>query len=119
MKKKFLTLLAFVGMNVMSGSAFAAPYNVWGTTISIYAQSAPESDAHMISSSKPIFNGTNHPWCANRAYIDINDKALYATALAFAASGKPVNFTYDDAKPLRTVHVHQYNFGCKVISIWN
>jgi hypothetical protein len=108
---------ALLTMAVFCGNAHATAYTVWGTTLTIYGQSTAESTAHMISSSKGIFNGGAHPWCGNRAYILPTDTGLYATALSAALAGKSVNLIYEDAAPQKNISGH-ISFGCKVISIW-
>jgi hypothetical protein len=98
-------------------TAEATEYVVWDTVLSIYGQSEQESSAHLIRSSKGIYNNGMHPWCGDRAYILLTDKALYATALASSMAEKHVNFIYEDAAPSKTARDH-ITFGCKVISIF-
>ena len=102
---------------LLSGTAQASTYVVLGTTLSIYAQSTTESTAHLIQSSKGIYNNGPHPWCVNRAYIDLSDRALLAAALAASYSGKSVNFIYEDAAAVKTIAGHTTT-NCKVISIF-
>ena len=95
----------------------ATAYVVWDTVLSVYGQSEQESSAHLIRSSKGIYNNGVHPWCGDRAYILLTDKTLYATALASSMAEKHVNFIYEDAAPSKTAGGH-ITFGCKVISIF-
>ena len=95
----------------------ATQYIVWDTEISVYAQSASESTAHLIAISKGMYNDGEHPWCGNRAYILFSDKELFATALAASLSGKRVNVRYEDAAETKIAAGH-IEFTCKVISIW-
>jgi hypothetical protein len=108
---------ALFTMAVFCGNAHASAYTVYGTTLTVYGQSTAESTAHLIGSSKGLFNGGSHPWCGNRAYILTADSALYATALSAALAGKSVNLIYEDAAPQKNISGH-INFGCKVVSIW-
>lgn len=95
----------------------ATTYVVYDTVLSMYGQSEQESTAHLIRSSKGIYNNSTHPWCGNRAYILLTDKTLYATALSASMAEKHVNFIYEDAAPVKGTAGH-VSFGCKVISIF-
>jgi hypothetical protein len=109
--------LLLIALSVIGSTAQATTYLVGGTTLHIYAQSASESTAHLIGSSKGIYNNGPHPWCGNRAYINFADTALFATALAASLAGRSVNLMYEDAAPSKTAAGH-ITFGCKVVSIW-
>jgi hypothetical protein len=99
--------------------AAASTYQVLNTYIKVYAASeSAGATAHLIESSNAIYNGGSHPWCGYRAYIDVNDKALMATALAAAISGVPVSFVYDDYAAPKEIPGHANGFSCKVISIF-
>lgn len=69
------------------GNSLATVYTVAGTGIKIFAQSEAESTAYMIQTTANTLPGRPHDWCGNRLYIDIQDKALFAAALTFAATG--------------------------------
>lgn len=97
---------------------FAFPYNAGPTNILIFAQSSHESEAHMIQISN-MYNGGNHPVCINRAYILPEDKLLFAQALAYAISGKPVGVRYEDGSPPKAISGHVSDLSCKVVSIWS
>lgn len=101
----------------MVSVAGATTYIVTDTQLDIYAQSGAESTAHLIRSSKGIYNNGPHPWCGDRAYILFTDKDLFAMALAASISHTPVNFTYEDAAE-RKVAAGHVDFSCKVKSIW-
>ena len=99
--------------------ASATTYVVNGGVIKFYASSESSgATAQFIQSTIGIYNGGAHPWCGYRAYIDVSDKSLLATALAASISGLPVNFIYDDYAVQKNIPGHLTNFGCKVISIW-
>lgn len=100
-----------------ANNSFATSYVVWGTEISIYAQSRAESTAHMIQSSNGIYNNGDHPWCGKRAYIELDDKELFSAALAASMSKQKINFIYEDAAPNKVMAGHAEN-RCKVISIF-
>ena len=117
MNFKSRDLLLAATLFAIGGLANATSFFVTGTTIQVYAQSKIDSTAYMIQSSKGIYQGMEHPWCKNRAYIDIGDTALYATALSAAMAGKTVSFSYDDAAPSRFIASHQSS-TCRVISIF-
>lgn len=54
-------ILAVLSLTLLSGTARATQYVVWGTMLSTYAQSTAESTAHLIQSSKGIYNNGPHP----------------------------------------------------------
>ena len=97
---------------------YATQYTVFNTTLTLYTQSRVESTAHMVQSSKGIFNGNTHPWCGNRAYILFDDKELYAAALKVSDSQSVISFIYDDATDGKHIEGHTPNLSCKVISIF-
>ena len=55
MKSKII--LAVLSLALLSGTARATTYVVWGTMLSTYAQST----AHLMQSSKGIYNNGPHP----------------------------------------------------------
>ncbi len=113
---RYLLLLAF--SFIFAPVANASQYIVWGTTLSLYTQSPAESNAHLIRLTKPMLNGAKHPWCVDRAYINLTDSAMYASALSASLLSKNVNVIYDDAAPAKSASGHALNFTCKVISIF-
>ena len=113
MIKKVLILAGLFAVN----TCFASSYVVWGTEISIYAQSRVESGAHMIQASNGIYNNGDHPWCGRRVYIELDDNELFSAALAAAMSQQKINFIYEDAAPNKLIAGHTEN-RCKVISIF-
>ncbi len=116
--KKILNLSILAVIITISNHVLASSYIVGGTTISVFAQSNTSgSTANLIKMSKPMYNGGNHPWCGNRAYINFADKELFSTALAVAMAKKPVNVMYEDAAESKVAGGH-IEFGCKVTSIW-
>ena len=119
MVTKMKNLLLTVLLTALSANVFSSSYVVWGTTISIYAQTQDDSgsEAHLIRSEKPIFNNGDHPWCGDRAYIHMKDKALFATALAASMSGQVINFIYKDNDDTKLVTGHT-NTKCRVTSIF-
>lgn len=110
-----LSCLLLIGV---SHPSCATSYIVSGTSISLYTQSQIDSTAHMVQSSKGIYNNGAHPWCANRMYIDAADKALLATAQGVWLTGKVVNVMYDDAAPGMYIAGHVANLRCRVMSIF-
>ena len=120
MKTNILNTLIITLVMIFStiSTASATQYVVSGTTISLLTQSQVESGAHMIQSSKGILNNGAHPWCANRMYINFDDKALYTAALGVWLSGKVVNVIYDDAMSGVLIAGHVSGLQCKVISIF-
>ena len=115
--KKFIGLMVFLGLLVTSYSAFATTYIVGNTRIYVFAQSRLESTANLIQFEAPMFNGGNHPWCVNRAYIRFEDKELFAAALAASVAGKAINVMYEDAAVSKVAAGHS-QLTCKVVSIW-
>lgn len=118
-------IIGLVALLSVSQLASATGYYVYNTQIRIYAGSKSDGNntaigdqAQLIGSSVGIYQGGNHPWCGDRAYILPEDKELYAAALAAAVSKTPVNFLYDDASPPRHAPGHIAGFRCKVISIF-
>lgn len=98
--------------------AAAARHIVGGTTLSVYAQSREESEAHAVKSSKGLLEGQENPLCnANRAYIEFTDTGLWATAVAVSITGRSVNIMYDDDQPNRLLAGH-VDLPCKIPSIW-
>jgi hypothetical protein len=95
----------------------ATMYIVYGTQLFVYAQSTGESEANLVRSSKGIYNGGNHPWCGNRAYIEFADEELFKRALAAEVTGASVNIMYEDASPSRHILGH-IQTRCKITSIW-
>ncbi|MCI5151097.1 MAG: hypothetical protein D3916_17230, partial [Candidatus Electrothrix sp. MAN1_4] len=91
---------------------------VYGTTLSVYAQSREESEAHAVKSSKGLLDGQENPSCnANRAYIEFTDTGLWATAVAVSITERTVNIIYDDEQPSRLLAGH-VDLPCKILSIW-
>lgn len=119
LKHKLLLIVVFFVVSSLCTfhSAHATSYTVYDTVISIYTQSPSDGGAHLIRSSKGIYQDGEHPWCGNRAYIDFTDRELFATALAASLTGKPMNFFYEDAAESRFVHGHTTS-KCRVFSIW-
>jgi len=112
-------IIAVVIVLVCAGNSKATQYVVLGTQISILAESAKGSTAHLIQFQKGMFNGAAHPVCDNRAYILLSDKELFATALAAAITGRLVNVIYDDGEPVCHTPGHgPANLTCRVISIY-
>jgi hypothetical protein len=115
--RKYAAVTLVLGLT--NFGAAASTYQVLNTYIKVYAASeSAGATAHLIQSSNAIYNGGSHPWCGYRAYIDINDKALMATALAAAISGVAVSFIYDDYAAPKNIPGHASSFGCKVVSIF-
>ncbi len=115
-----VTVPIFLALLPVTSPDFAAAemHIVNGTTLSIYAQSRAESEAHAIRSSKGLLGGQENPLCnANRAYIEFTDTGLWATAVAVSITGKTVNIMYDDEQPNRLLAGH-VDLPCKVKSIW-
>lgn len=115
---KYASIVILLGSLLGFNTAHATAYVVWGTSVSLYTQSQAESTGNMIQSSKGILNGTTHPWCVNRMFIDSADKALYSAALGAWLSGKLVNIIYDDAYPGVYIAGHVSGLQCKVLSIF-
>lgn len=120
MKKisKFYTYLIVLFLSLTPLASYATAYVVWGTSVSLYAQSQVYGSGHMVQASKGILNNTTHPWCGNRMYIDTTDKALFAVASGAWLSGKVVNIIYDDAAPGVTIAGHIGGLQCRIMSIF-
>lgn len=117
----FKKISLFACLLVLTGNSYAGQYVVWGTTITVYTQSrsgARASQANQIVSSKGIYNGGEHPWCKNHAYIEFDDKELFASALAASLSKQPVNLIYTDEVTPKLMDGHVAQNGCKVFSIF-
>ena len=112
----FMTIL-MSAISCLSMNAAAETYMVENTKLYIYAQSPTDSQAHLIRSSVGIYQGGDHPWCGNRAYINFSDKELFATALAASLTGKSVNFMYEDAAASKEIVGHVIS-KCRVFTIW-
>ena len=119
MKKlvKSAIVLMVTGGMLFTSAGYASRYIVFDTTIHIYASDREYSTAHIIVADKPLYDGGNHPWCGDSAYIRFEDKELFATALAASMSGKKVSFQYEDAAPTMNIAGHKTS-KCKVFSIW-
>ena len=118
MKYRILSLPILMA-TLVSPSSFAQNYVVYGTKIHSYIQSkSAGSTAHLIASEKGIYNNSEHPWCGNRAYIDIDDSALISAALAASTSNQLVHFIYNDAAPEKVANGHMIS-RCQVISIFS
>lgn len=115
--KKTIRFAIFVVLLIASFNSFSSTYVVSGTKITVFSQSHKESTAHLIQLGSPMFNGGNHPWCINRAYILFDDKELFASALSASVSNKAVNLIYEDAAESKMAAGHS-ELSCKVISIW-
>jgi len=111
--------IIFIVLLIFSSITHATSFYVSNTKISVYAQSLTGgSTAHLIRSSVPIYNGGAHPWCGDRAYIDINDKELLSMAMAAWVSGKLIHFQYEDAAPQKVAQGHTTT-TCKVLNIFS
>lgn len=117
--KKILVIgiisLTFILSGVTTSSATRCI--VYGTQLFVYAQSTGESQANLVRSSKGIYNGGNHPWCGNRAYIEFADEELFKRALTAEVAGTSVNIMYEDASSSRHILGH-IQTRCKITSIW-
>lgn len=115
---KKLAFIASLTACFVLTNVHATEYVVMNTTLKVYAQSRAESTAHMVQSSVGIYNGGLHPVCSNRAYIDIDDRELFATALKLSESQMLVGIIYEDAAAGRHIAGHVSNLPCKILSIF-
>lgn len=116
-KKLIIPIISLVCILVGATISSATTYIVYGTQLSVYAQSTAESSANLVRSSKGIFNGGEHPWCGNRAYIEFADDYLFKRALTAELTGASVNIMYEDASASRFIAGH-IQLSCKILSIW-
>lgn len=82
--------------------------------VKVYAQGRAESDAHLIMINQTLSSVCNN----NRLYIEINDKELFAAALANQLSGRTVDLIYTTAATPKTAAGHLSGLPCKVLSIF-
>jgi hypothetical protein len=82
--------------------------------VKVYAQSRAESDAHLIMINQTLSSVCN----SNRLYIEINDKELFATALASYMSGRTVDLIFTTTADPKSAAGHLAGIRCKVLSIF-
>lgn len=97
---------------VTAQSAQAVVRIVNSNTLTVIAQSLPESQAHIVSSNQTLVNCPS-----NRVYIDPANRELFAEVLTVGINNKPVSIAYEDAAPIVTTVPHG-NVGCKLLSVW-
>ena len=81
----------------------------------LYAQSRVESTAHLIQVNQTISNSACD---ANRLYIDLNDKELFATALANYLQGRAMDIVYNTNSPSKYAAGHVNSIPCRIMSIF-
>lgn len=106
--------LVFGGMMTLSANSFADVFTVTGVQITkVYAQSRLDSTAHLIRLNQTIDSSCH--W--NRVYILLDDKELFATALAKHLTSSSVDIIYETNAPSKMVAMH-IPATCRVISIF-
>lgn len=115
---KLLTTVLAVFLFVVPQNASAAIGTCVGT-ISIFAEQAVTSTAHLVS----LHNTSCTDACTGSrlAYIDFNDKQLYAMALSATFAGSTVGVMYDTssgASKGSSSSEHNALVTCRVLNIW-
>lgn len=80
----------------------------------LYAQSRMDSTAHLIMIDRTI----NSICDANRLYIAIDDKELFASALANYMADRPVDLVFVTDSPPKTAAGHLSGITCRLVSIF-
>lgn len=111
-KKAGATLIACVGM--FCGSAAWADVLYGVTLLKVYTQSTADSDAHLIMVDAALPSACN----ANRMYIAMEDKQLYAAALANNLSGRKVDIVWFPNATPKNAAGHLAGLPCRVTSIF-
>ena len=110
----------FVSLFVTSESR-ALDYCNNVSIVTLVPANSTNDTAHLIyvaGGSCPASQGSPALCSGNRAFIDLNDKALFALALAARIENVPVNFSYDvNSSPAKGSAVHGV-IPCKVTSLW-
>jgi len=84
------------------------------TLVKVYTQSVADSDAHLIMVDTTLPSACN----ANRMYIAIEDKQLYAAALANNLTGRKVDIIWFPNSTPKTASGHYAGLTCRVVSIF-
>jgi hypothetical protein len=82
--------------------------------LKVYAQSRQDSDAHLIMIDQAISSACN----ANRLYIEINDKELFASALANYMADRSVDVVFVTNSAPKTAAGHTAGLTCRLVSIF-
>jgi hypothetical protein len=80
----------------------------------VYAQSRMDSTAHLVMIDRTISSLCD----ANRLYIEINDKELFASALANYMADRPVDVVFVTDSPAKTAAGHLAGLTCRLVSIF-
>jgi hypothetical protein len=80
----------------------------------IFTQSRLDSDAHLIQVDQTLDTACN----ANRLYIALEDKELFAAALAYYVAEKPINAVFFTNGAPKTVAGHIDGIPCRLTSLF-
>jgi len=110
-KTAIVTLLA----SGILGSLTARADVLYGATlVKVYTQSIADSDAHLIMVDAALPSACN----ANRMYIALEDKQLYAAALANNLTGRKVDIIWFPNSAPKSATGHLTGLTCRVVSIF-
>lgn len=98
-----MKLLKISTITVLMGASLLAQAEIIETTkvSRLYVQSTENSEAHAIRINKSIDSS-----CNGRLYIDLSDKELFSTILAYKISGTEFNLMYSKNSPGKTIAGH-------------
>lgn len=107
-----LALLAALAFVVSPMSAHAASINCTSSIVTLVAGNLSTDSAHLI-----YINSCTGLCTANRAYIEFEDKAIFAQALAAKTGGITINMQVDTSATAKGSVTHGTP-TCRVISLW-
>jgi len=108
------TIAALIASGMLGPLTARADVLYGATLVTVYTQSIADSDAHLIMVDATLPSACN----ANRMYIALEDKQLYAAALANNLSGRKVDIIWFPDSAPKSATGHLTGLTCRVVSIF-
>jgi len=108
------SIATLIAIGILGAPTARADVLYGATLMKVYTQSIADSDAHLIMVDATLPSACN----LNRMYIAVEDKQLYAAALANYLSGRKVDIVWLPNSTPKIASGHVAGLTCRVVSIF-